>query len=148
MDNHCLSLPASESFLSLLWSSFRAQNFTMDFSRVSRGLAVTIPARPCSDTGHIHSVLWNSFFTPVSHPISHCFSSSLLAVSFFLVVLIGGELLYNVVLVSAYNNVNQLHVYKYPLPLEPSSHPTPPSHPSRSSHNRELSSLRSITFFY
>ena len=39
-----------------------------------------------------------------------------------------------------YNEVNQLYVYIYPLPLEPLSHPAP-SHPSRSSQSAELSSL-------
>ena len=34
-----------------------------------------------------------------------------------------------------YNNVNQLYVYIYPLPLEPPSTPTPP-HPSHSSQYR------------
>ena len=39
-----------------------------------------------------------------------------------------------------YNNVNQLYVYIYLLPLEPPCH-TPPSHPSRSSQSTRLSSL-------
>ena len=38
-----------------------------------------------------------------------------------------------------YNEVNQLYVYIYPLPLGPPSHP--PSHPSRSSQGSKLSSL-------
>ena len=39
-----------------------------------------------------------------------------------------------------YNNMNQLYVYIYPLPLEPPSHP-PTSHPSRISQSTKLSSL-------
>ena len=39
-----------------------------------------------------------------------------------------------------YNNMNQLSIYIYPLPLELPSHP-PPSHLSRSSQSTELSSL-------
>lgn len=42
--------------------------------------------------------------------------------------------------VMLYNNVNQLKVYMYLLPLEPPSHPHP-SQPPRSSQNAELSSL-------
>ena len=34
-----------------------------------------------------------------------------------------------------YNNINQLYVYIYPLPLEP------PSHPTRSSQSTELTEL-------
>ena len=39
-----------------------------------------------------------------------------------------------------YNEVNQLYVYLYPLPLGPPSHPSP-SHPSRSLQSTKLSSL-------
>ena len=38
---------------------------------------------------------------------------------------IGVQLLYNIVLVSLYNELNQLYVYIYPLPVEPPSHYCP-----------------------
>ena len=49
------------------------------------------------------------------------FNLVILVASFFSHFFIGIKLLYNVVLVSDVQKVNQLHVYLYPFLLEPSS---------------------------
>ena len=55
----------------------------------------------------------------------------------YLLFLIGGQLLYKVVLLSAVQQLNQLYIYIHPLLLEPASS-TCPSHPSRLSQREKF----------
>ena len=79
----------------------------------------------------------------VSHSVVFFFNFN-----FIFKFLIGGELLYDVLVSAIQQCKSAISIHIYPLPLEPPSHP-PPSHPSRSAikHRAELPVLSLMVFF-
>ena len=97
---------------------------------------------------YIHALLLESFFLFFFWFLfSFIFSFSEFSFHF---LLIRRELLYNVVLFSAYNNMNQLCVYIYPPPPKPPSpQPSRPSESSQSAAERPVTGqLPSSCLFY